>query len=392
MDLFEADGKRIASVDLRSHGSGTSFPALLSGAAEIGASSRPVKPEELKSLNDAGRSVQPHVLALDGLLVLVSPSNPISELSLDEIAKIFSGQITDWLQLGRAPGPINLYARDNKSGTFDTFDTLVLKPANAKLAASAKRLESSAELSDSVARDPDGIGFVGFAYLRNAKALAIRSVCGMSSAPTQFNVKTEEYPLARRLYYYTTDKTNSPIAKSFLDFAISDSAQKIVSGTGFIDQTADSLSFSEQADRIALALKAPPEDFDIVSMKQLIALIRGAKRLSITYRFEKNSGELELRAKQDVQRLARLLKNGELRGKELLLIGFADSTGPFAANAVISLARASAIRDALIKAAGGAADPAKLIVKAYGELMPVDCNTTEEGKTKNRRVEIWVKG
>ena len=125
-DLQATDGKMVAAIDLRSYGSGTSFPALASGAAEIGASSRPMKADEAKILSDAGLAPQAHVLALDGLVVFVSPSNPVSELTLEQIAKIFAGQITDWAQLGRAPGEIKLYARDGKSGTYDTFDTLLV--------------------------------------------------------------------------------------------------------------------------------------------------------------------------------------------------------------------------------------------------------------------------
>lgn len=392
IDLLSADGRTVAAIDLRSHGSGTSFPALANGAAEIGASSRPIKADEAKTLSGAGLSPQAHVLALDGILVFVSPSNPVSELTLEQIAKIFAGEITDWAQLGRAPGEIKLYARDGKSGTYDTFDTLVLKPAKLKLSEKASRFESSVELSDSVTRDANGIGFAGFAYLRNAKPLAIRSTCGITYRPAEFNVKTEEYALARRLYFYTTDKIKSPVAKSLLEYALSDTAQPVVADSGFIAQSIDSLPFSQQGDRIALALTAPPEDFDIGLLKELAALLQNAKRMSATYRFEKNSGELELKSKQDVQRLARYLQTEEMQGKQIMLLGFADASGPFAANRTVSLARAAGVRDALAAAGAGAIDAAKIVVKAYGEIMPVDCNNTEDGRAKNRRVEVWVKG
>jgi phosphate transport system substrate-binding protein len=391
-DFVEADGRKTAAIDLRSHGSGTSFPALANGAAEIGASSRPMKADEAKTLADAGLVPQAHVVALDGILVFVSPSNPIGELTLDQIAKIFAGEITDWAQLGRAPGEIKLYARDSKSGTYDTFNSLVLSPAKLKLSPKASLFESSVELSDGVARDANGIGFAGFAYLRNAKPLAIRSTCGITYRPTEFNVKTEEYALARRLFLYTTDKLRSPVAKSLLEYALSDAAQPIVADTGFIAQSIDYLSFGQQGDRFALALTAPPEDFDIGLLKEMAALLQNARRMSVTYRFEKNSGELELKAKQDVPRLARYLQSDEMKDKQIMLLGFADSTGPFAANRTVSLARAASLRDALVAAGGGQIDAAKILVKAYGEIMPVDCNNTEDGRTRNRRVEVWVKG
>ena len=90
--------------------------------------SRPIKLEEIKSLTDAGVKLNSHVFALDAVVVLVSPQNPVAALSIDDIAKVFAGTITDWSELGRTPGHINTYARDAKSGTYDTFDNLVLKP------------------------------------------------------------------------------------------------------------------------------------------------------------------------------------------------------------------------------------------------------------------------
>jgi phosphate transport system substrate-binding protein len=180
MVLKDGSGRDMAAIDLRSHGSGTSAPGLASKKAEIGMSSRPIKPEEVKTLTAAGLTPRPHVVALDGLLVFVSPDNPLSVLSLDQIAKIFSGQITDWAQLGQKPRKINLYRRDDKSGTYDTFDHLALKPFNLKVSPAAKAFESSSDLSDEVARDPDGIGFAGFAYLP-ARPSPFRS-CGPSPA------------------------------------------------------------------------------------------------------------------------------------------------------------------------------------------------------------------
>jgi phosphate transport system substrate-binding protein len=384
-------GGKIGAIDLRSHGSGTAFPALAKGEAQIGASSRPIKPEEEKLLTDAGLGIDAHVLALDGILVLVSPDNPVGELTLDQIAGIFSGQITDWSQVGAPPGPIAVFARDEKSGTTDTFKSLVLQPRNLQFASSATRMESSVELSDDIAGDPRAIGFVGFAYLRNAKALSIRTVCGMSYAPTQFDVKTEEYPLSRRLFLYTTNKESSERAKALLDYTLSDAAQPTIVATGFIDQTFDYLPFQQQAYRIAFAFSEATDEFNMDSMKQLALLIGDAKRMSATFRFEKSANQLDLKAKQDAVRLARTLETPELENKDVMLIGFSDSAGPFAGNLTVSQARADAVRGAVLAAAGKKLDPKRITARGFSETLPVDCNATPEGRAKNRRVEVWVR-
>lgn len=391
LDLMTGAGTKAGAIDLRSHGSGTAFPALLKGTAEIGAASRPIKPEEEKALADAGLAVNAHVLGLDGILVLVAPDNPVSELTLDQLAGIFSGQINDWSQLGAPAGPIDIYARDEKSGTTDTFNSLVLAPRGLKLSASAKRFESSTELSDDVAQDPHAIGFVGFAYLRNAKALSMRAVCGISYPPTQFNVKTEEYPLARRLFLYTTSKATSLRAKSLLDYSLSDAAQPTITANGFIDQSFDYLPFRDQPYRIAFAFSEQTDEFNLDGLKQLVTLIGEARRLSATYRFETNDYQLDLKARQDVGRLARYLEKPEMRGKDVMLIGFADSAGSYQTNLAVSLARAETVRRAVLAAGGNKIDPQRLSASGFSETLPVDCNTTAEGRAKNRRVEVWVR-
>src|SRR5262249_37370052 len=197
------DGKTIR-VQLNSHGSKTAFEGLLAKSIDIGAASRPVTDQEENDAERLGvgdlRSPQgEHVLALDGLVVLVNRDNPIAALSLEDIGKIFAGEITDWAAVGGTPGPIDVYARDDKSGTFDTFKSLVLgdRPVKAQ-----KRFDSNPELSDTVAADPRGIGFTGFAYVRNAKALSLRTRCGDAMAPEEFTVKTEEYPRAPAVPLY----------------------------------------------------------------------------------------------------------------------------------------------------------------------------------------------
>jgi phosphate transport system substrate-binding protein len=204
-------------------------------------------------------------------------------------------------------------------------------------------------------------------------------------------VKTEEYPLSRRLFLYTTSQAASPRAKALLDYTLSDAAQPTILTNGFIDQDFDYLHFRDQPYRIAFAFSEETDEFNLDSLKQLVTLIGEARRMSATYRFEKNEYQLDLKARQDAGRLARYLEKPEMRGKDVLLIGFADSSGPFETNLAVSLARAETVRSAVLAAGGNKIDPRRIIAKASGETLPVDCNTTPEGRAKNRRVEVWVR-
>jgi phosphate transport system substrate-binding protein len=331
------------------------------------------------------------VLGLDGLVVIVAQDNPAVSLSIDNIAKIFAGQLTDWEQVGLPPGKINIYSANRKSGTYATFEALVLQPRGLGLASSARFLLSTAEVSDAVAADVNGIGVTSFAYVRGAKGLNVESSCGLITRPSVFTVKTEEYPLTRRLYLYTVAKPANPHVKGFLDFVMSKEAQRVIADAQFVDQTPDSLGFDDQGGRIAYALNASNEDFDIVQMRQLIADMNGARRLSITFRFRSASIELDTKARADIDRLVALSASPPLRGKQLMLLGFADSVGPYQGNAALALRRAMQVRDTLLAAGKGLIDPSLVVHKGYSELAPVACNDQLEGRNLNRRVEVWVR-
>lgn len=385
--LTDAGGKEVAHIDLQSHGSSTAPQSLLHGKAQIGEMSRPMKPDEAKSIQGAGIKLRTHVFALDGVAVFVSPKNSVNALSLEQVAKIFAGEIKDWSEVGGQPGKIALYARDAKSGTFDTFDNLVLKPKNLRISPDAKRFEASADLSDETARDLNGIGFSGFAYIRNAKPLAISSSCGIVSSPGVFSVKTEEYPLARRLFLYSSDAL--PQAGSqLLDFALSDKAQDTISEAGFVNQAIESQPFQDQTKRLAPALLVPDKEFSYAHMRDLVNDLRNAKRLSVNFRFQRSSAVLDEKAFQDIPRLARFLKSDAMNSKQVLLLGFTDNTGTLEVNRVVASARATSFKNALI-AEGVPAN--RIAVKAYGNLLPVGCNSSEAGQAMNRRVEVWVK-
>ena len=393
--LSDAKGRDVGTVNLHRHGSSTAFAGFEKKTVDIGMASRPVKQEEASRLVNLGLSDlrQPqseHVLGLDGLQVLIAPGNAAVSLSVDSIAKIFSGQIKDWSEIGLSPGKINLFAPDSESGTFDTFETLVLKPRNLKIADNAKRLADLSELSDLVAADPLSIGFASIAYQRNAKAVNIETSCGLIVKPSLFSIKTEEYPLTRRLFLYTNGEPRDPLAKGLLDYALSQAAQAEVRANDFVDQAPTASEFQAQTNRIAYALNASGADFDLELMKTLISELKPASRLTTTLRFETANFALDTKAVGDLARLRTTLESNQYRGKTIILAGFADGVGRFDSNLQLSQKRAAAVMNALQRS-NGAPIQAKLVTRAYSQLAPVACNDTADARSFNRRVEIWVK-
>lgn len=379
-----ATGCTPREIDVAAHGSGTAFGALASGEADVGMSSRPILPEERGALGDSVGPDFEHVLALDGIAVIVHPDNPVETLSREQIAAIFSGQITDWSQLGGTPGAIAVYARDERSGTYDTFKALVLKPQRLALVADAKRFESNRALSDAVASDPTGIGFAGIAYVRKAKAVSIDE-CGLVYPAHPFAVKTEDYPLARRLFLYTPRPSGE--VEAFVEFALSDTGQGVVREVGFIDLAIVSDAREGVPDAHVSRMKAAINNVhDIKMVKDLVSLIEGAARLSTTFRFRSGSSRLDSRAARDIERLAAFMKGPEAEGRQLMLLGFSDVVGPYPTNLSLSKARAQAV--ATLLAQRGVQTS---LVKGFGEEAPVACNRGTAGREKNRRVEVWLK-
>jgi glucose/mannose transport system substrate-binding protein len=212
------------TFEVQAHGTKTAFEDMASGKCDIGMASRQITSDEAKqcALAGLGDMLSPkceNVLGLDGIAVFVNRSNPINELTKQQIADIFSGGVTDWSQVGGRPGPVNLYAPDDKSGTFDVFNSLALSSRH--LSPRASRYENSAKLSDEVAADPNGIGFAGMAFVRGSKPLAISEAGTKPLLPTPFTVATGDYPLSRRLFLYIPADPQNKWTRKFVEFAIS---------------------------------------------------------------------------------------------------------------------------------------------------------------------------
>ena len=394
--LTSRDGRFLGQVNVRRQGVPQGFAAMAKGQADVVWSSRGIQPEEQQMMASAGQPdmTKPgnqHIWGLDALVVLVARENPVVSLSLENIARIFAGEVTDWSQVGLPPGQINVYAPTAEMGTWSSFETSVLAPFGLKISPDAVRLAHATEWSDKVAADPAGISVNTIAYLRKAKPVNIETPCGIVMPPSVFGAKTEEYPLSGRLYFYSAGQPQNPLARALLAFALSPEVQSVLKEARFVDQAPESLPFIAHTGRIAVALNAPAEDFDAAAMRQLIEDIRTADRLSLTFRFQGGVSVLDERSKQDITRLGAILKGPAMRGKTVLLIGYSDAVGAFAPNLALARKRAQAVRAALFPPGTAPPPEVKIEERAYGELAPVACNDTNEGRALNRRVEIWVR-
>ncbi len=228
-----------AQVAVTGGGSGTGIAAMISGTCDIAESSRVMKKEELDQAKAKGINPKEYTVGNDGLAVAVSLANPINQLTIDQIADIFTGKIKNWKEVGGQDKVIVLLSREVNSGTHVYFKEHVLRKGNAKgteeFAPEALLMSSSQAIVDEIAQNSSAIGYYGMGYInKTQKALAVAKDAGSAySAPTIENVTTGKYYISRPLLFYTNGEPQGVI-KNFVDFVFSQEGQQIVKETDFV--------------------------------------------------------------------------------------------------------------------------------------------------------------
>lgn len=223
-----------ASVDVTGGGSSIGIRAMINGVTDICASSRKMRVSEYNSAR-SGRTAPFEIpVALDGLAIIVNEDNPVKSLSMDQLRKIYIGQIKNWNQLGGSNAPIVVFSRDSNSGTYGFFQEKVLK--NQNWGPQVRFMPSTSEEAREVGRTANGIAYGGVAYFKGKKGIRIIPIAAKEGsepiAPTEENVRSKKYPIWRYLYYYTAGSPKGA-TKSFIDWALSPAGQKIVEEVGY---------------------------------------------------------------------------------------------------------------------------------------------------------------
>jgi phosphate transport system substrate-binding protein len=221
-----------AQIHVTGGGSGVGLAALINGTTDVAASSRPIKTSEVDKLKArfATRGVGIPI-ARDGLAVYVHASNPVQELTIQQIRDIYTGKLTNWKQVGGKDETIILYSRENSSGTYTYFKDVVL--GGKDFAARAQTLQGTAAVVNAVSKDANGIGYGGAAYAKGVRFVKVKKDAQSPAfLPTLETVRSGEYPISRFLYFYLRANPSAD-AKQFIDFALTAEGQKIVTDVGY---------------------------------------------------------------------------------------------------------------------------------------------------------------
>ena len=220
-EQFQADHKGI-TFTYNPTGSGSGITAVSEGRCDIGLSSRALKDAEKQS------GLTETILALDGIAIIVNPANPVDDLDTATIAKIYTGEITNWKDVGGADGEIVLIGREAGSGTRDGFESITDTKDACKY---RQELTSTGDVITTVSQNPDAIGYASLASLKdNVKALTVGGI-----APTEETVKDGSYVIQRPFVLVTKDGVElSETAKKFFDYATSSQAAEVITAAGAV--------------------------------------------------------------------------------------------------------------------------------------------------------------
>jgi phosphate transport system substrate-binding protein len=216
------------SFEIAAEGSTTGIAAITDGTAQIGMSSRRARPTEMSAAQAKGVNMKPTIVAYDGMAVIVSANSPLTKLTKRQVEQIFAGDVTNWSAVGAPAGKISIYTRNTSSGTYQDWRDLAMNKRD--YASSSQKMAGNEQIAAEVAKNPNGIGYVGLAYI-TAPGIKVVSIDGIM--PTKATVQDKTYPYARPTFYYTNGEPAGEAAK-FLEFTLSDAGQAIAEKIGFV--------------------------------------------------------------------------------------------------------------------------------------------------------------
>lgn len=388
-------GEELGSIRARKSVTSDAFANLIGKSADLGMASRRITQDEADALArfGAGDMFSPnneHIVAADSLVVIVHPSNKVQSLTLEQVRGIFSGEITNWSELGGNRTPIQVVEFAENSGTASVFNSRLYGDQVKGRAGDRIVANGNAEAANAVLADSNAISYVSLAFLRGNTPVTIINECGLPMTPDTFSARTEEYSLQRFLYLYSRDDTRTAMVRDFIDYATSSEADGVIQKSGFIDLGIDRRPQSLDGQRAEQLRQVSATGLERRVASDMLSQMANYDRLSATFRFTLGSSRLTRRGELNIARLTEYLEQ-QPAGTRVRFVGFTDSLGAFENNLALAASRAAQVQASVLSFAGDRLDGIVTDTAAYGELAPTGCNDSPTaGSRINRRVEVWI--
>jgi len=345
------------------------FNALLRGTADMAVSNRKLtdaEAERMQSVGDLTIPAHEHVIAVLGIAVIVSPTNRVASLSAGQVRGILGGKITNWSEVGGTAAPIKVQVVAVPEDGGDTPQDAIL--AAEAVSPAAIRSASEQAVAIRVVGDRDSLGVVTMGAVGAAKVMPVSDGKAAATVPNEATLASETYPFSQRIYLYGVNAGNGFIRR-FSDYVSSANGQAAVEAAGYV----------------SLAIKTEVAAAPDVASERYKQFVQGATRMSVDFRFQPGSVDLDSRSARDMDRVIAFLKAQRVPASKILLAAFADNSGQAATNQAVSQRRAEAVASALTR---GGFVPGK--IASFGSELPVADNATAEGRERNRRVEVFL--
>jgi len=359
-----SEGDVTASFLISSGGAEDALGAIANREASYIISDRRISQDDVDRLGipDLRGTTAEAKLAQDGLVLVTHPDNPIDSLSTQEIARIWSGADVNWQSVGGLDVPITVTSAILTASDWRVFSQAILLP-NAGTTNAMTSFDDPNNFVSSIRNNPGSIGMARWSDIVQSglKMLNVTQSCGLSSAPSAFHLQNGEYRLGQSIYSYYVGVTPSRIRLTDMANAL------IYTASGELDYSA-------------------------AQLRQTMGILKEAERTNIAFRFKEGSSELDQDSVLAVNEMIDLVTTNSLNGYEILLVGFSDSSGGAVTNTSLAQNRALSVEQALRAALPAERSEATPIATfSAGEMLPIWCNDTGEGRERNRRVEAWIR-
>lgn len=222
-----------ARIAVTGGGSGVGLSALQNGTTDIAMASRNIKPSEVEAAEKRGIKIDEIVLGFDGITIVANKTNPVQNLTSEQLGKIYRGEIKNWKEIGGEDSSIVLLSRDSSSGTHEFFKEHIVRRGNAKgteeYAGNTLYMPSNEAIKQEISKNKNAIGYLGMGYVDEST----KSFTVDGTPATAENVLSKKYPIAREIFWYA-DKGRTGDVKRIVDFALSPEGQGIVKDEGFV--------------------------------------------------------------------------------------------------------------------------------------------------------------
>ncbi|MDP5362902.1 MAG: substrate-binding domain-containing protein [Paracoccaceae bacterium] len=340
-----------------------------------------------------GAQLTHQMLGLKAFSVIVAPNAGISEITLNDLAGIYAGEITNWSQIGGADVNILPLQMPNDSAVNKEVVRLVMEPSGKQIAGNILTMADEAGISAAISQFPGSVSIVGTANADDAFVVDVAGPCGIAVAPTPFNIVAGDYPLVRPIMARYAARPKTGLLTELFDFASGDVAQRLFVSEGFIDFNAVQQDPAEKNARLSGLLAASLDDAQREAAAEMFQVLFSANRLSTTFTGGVASGPEGGWNRAVLIDLLDTLAAPSNAGREIIFVGFGESTAGSAAAIAASAAAAAALRATFQEVAADVIASGGNTVSSYGfgNVAPSTCIDGQVAGSEYTRVEVWIR-